>query len=236
VKLRQRLGKLIPEAQEAYQNAAGEPLRTTVDRLQHELLDVMVKWIKEKPGIGPILDWQPESGRAIPLPISEHPDKVVSVTPGYPDKLIRVRLNEKASPDFVELMLASRQARAWLRPRIKTAAGQHGISGKDLKQFPVPLPPAAQQNDIVQRARSVLIWTDRLAAETSYASKLIDHFDQAILVKAFWGKLVPQDQSDEPASVLLERIRAERQTATAPRGRQQHPKAGPAHRRTRGGH
>jgi type I restriction enzyme, R subunit len=83
VKLRQRLGKLTSDAKEAYQNAAGEPLWTTVDRFPHEPLDVMVKWIKGKPSIGPILDWQPESGRPIPLPISEHADEVVSVTTGY---------------------------------------------------------------------------------------------------------------------------------------------------------
>jgi type I restriction enzyme R subunit len=83
VKLRQRLGKLTPEAEEAYQKAAGEPLKTTIDRLQHEPLDGMVKWIKHKPVIGPILDWQPESGQSIQLIISEHADKVISVTTEY---------------------------------------------------------------------------------------------------------------------------------------------------------
>jgi type I restriction enzyme, R subunit len=83
VKLRQKLVKLTPDAQEAYQNATGEPLQTTVNRMQHEPLDAMAKWVKDKAGIGPILDWQPDSGRPVPLPISEHPDKVASVTAGY---------------------------------------------------------------------------------------------------------------------------------------------------------
>ena len=38
----------------------------------------------------------------------------------------------------------------------------------------------------------------------------MDHLDQAVLAKAFRGELVPQDPNDEPASVLLERIRAVR--------------------------
>jgi hypothetical protein len=42
------------------------------------------------------------------------------------------------------------------------------------------------------------------------ARKLIDHLDQAVLAKAFRGELVPQDPNDEPASALLERIRAQR--------------------------
>ena len=56
---------------------------------------------------------------------------------------------------------------------------------------------------------------NRLATESTSARKLIDHLDQAILAKAFRGELVPQDQNDEPASVLLERIRAERAVAPA---------------------
>jgi type I restriction enzyme R subunit len=83
VKLRQRLAKLTPDALEAYQNVAGEPLKTTLNRMQHEPPDAMAKWVKDKAGIGPILDWRPESGKPIPLPISEHPDQIVSVTDGY---------------------------------------------------------------------------------------------------------------------------------------------------------
>jgi len=83
VRLRQRLVKLTPETHEAYEIAAGEPLQATLQRLQDERPDVMANWIKSKAGLGQILDWQPESGKPIPLPISEHPDKVAAVTTGY---------------------------------------------------------------------------------------------------------------------------------------------------------
>jgi type I restriction enzyme R subunit len=83
VKLQRTLAKLTPEAQEAYRNAAGEPVQATVSRLRDEPLDATADWIKGKPGIGPILDWKPEGGKSIPLPISEHPDQVVGVTTGY---------------------------------------------------------------------------------------------------------------------------------------------------------
>jgi type I restriction enzyme R subunit len=83
VKVGRKLGRLTPEAHEAYEIAAGEPVQTTADRLRHEPLDVMAKWIKGKPGIGPILDWKSDGGRSIPLPISEHGDKIISVTTGY---------------------------------------------------------------------------------------------------------------------------------------------------------
>ena len=48
VKLQHRFWKLTTEAHEAYQNAAGEPVEPTVNRLKHEPLDVMAKWVKGK--------------------------------------------------------------------------------------------------------------------------------------------------------------------------------------------
>ncbi|MEH2475695.1 type I restriction enzyme R subunit [Nitrobacteraceae bacterium AZCC 2161] len=89
VKLSRRIGKLTADAQEAFQNLAGEPVQETANRLRHEPLDAMANWVKDKPGIGPILDWKPESGRPIPLPISEHPDKFVSTTTGYGSAMVR---------------------------------------------------------------------------------------------------------------------------------------------------
>jgi type I restriction enzyme R subunit len=83
VKLRQKLARLTADAQDAYQHEAGEPLQATVNRMQHEPLDVIAKWVMDKAGIGPILDWQPESGTPTPVPISEHADKIASVTTGY---------------------------------------------------------------------------------------------------------------------------------------------------------
>ena len=65
------------------------------------------------------------------------------------------------------------------------------------------------------RVAVALNWIDRLASEAKSARKLIDHLDQAILAKAFVGELVPQDPTDEPASILLERIREERAATPA---------------------
>jgi type I restriction enzyme, S subunit len=128
----------------------------------------------------------------------------------YPDKLIRVRLSEMADPRFVEAIASAPLSRDWLHPYIKTAAGQHGISGGDLKLLPVPLLPLSQQQSIAGRIETAFNWIMRLASETASARKLIDHLDQAILAKASRGELVPQDPNDEPASVLLARIKAGR--------------------------
>jgi type I restriction enzyme S subunit len=72
------------------------------------------------------------------------------------------------------------------------------------------VPSISDQKSAIGKVTRAFNWIDRLASETSSARKLIDHLDQAILTKAFHGELVPQDPNDEPASMLLERIRAER--------------------------
>jgi type I restriction enzyme S subunit len=85
-------------------------------------------------------------------------------------------------------------------------------------------PSLTEQREIASRLRIALAWIDRLAAEATSARKLIDHLDQAILAKAFRGELVPQDPNDEPASVLLERIRAARLETSAPPRQQKAPR------------
>jgi type I restriction enzyme S subunit len=55
-----------------------------------------------------------------------------------------------------------------------------------------------------------------VAGSAFESAALLDRLDQAILAKAFRGELVLQDPNDEPASVLLERIRASRAAQAAP--------------------
>lgn len=95
---------------------------------------------------------------------------------------------------------------------------QH-VHTKQLMKFTFPIAPREEQEEIVRRIETAFAWIDRIASEASSARKLIDRLDQAILSKAFQGELVPQDPNDEPASVLLERIRAERTEKSARRVR-----------------
>ncbi|MDX8445347.1 hypothetical protein [Mesorhizobium captivum] len=98
------------------------------------------------------------------------------------------------------------------------------INQQGLNQTPIPLPPLPDQMKLVKHLRSAFAWIDRLAAEAISARRLIDHLDQAVLARAFRGELVPQDPNDEPASVLLERIRVER--GVAPKVRRGRAKVG----------
>lgn len=72
---------------------------------------------------------------------------------------------------------------------------------------------------MARKISSAMARADRLEAEAKPARALRDRLESAILAKAFRGELVSQDPNDEPASVLLERIRAERATAPKPKRR-----------------
>lgn len=103
--------------------------------------------------------------------------------------------------------------------KAKATAGQSNLTLEICRNLPVPLCSMLEQKEIVRRVEAAFRWIDRLAVEATSARKLIDKLDLAVLAKAFRGELVPQDPNDEPASVLLERIRAERETAPAAKPR-----------------
>jgi type I restriction enzyme R subunit len=84
VKLRRRLGRMLPEAKERYEGTAGESPEATLTRLSSGTAEEVADWIKSKPtGFAKILDWNPDGQGGRALPISHHPDEVVEVTRGY---------------------------------------------------------------------------------------------------------------------------------------------------------
>lgn len=84
------------------------------------------------------------------------------------------------------------------------------ISQDSLGRIQVPIAPANEQHKIVEEIERHLSVADEFEMTVENGIKQAERLRQSILKRAFGGKLVPQDPSDEPASVLLERIKAER--------------------------
>ena len=72
----------------------------------------------------------------------------------------------------------------------------------------LPIPPLPEQQEIVRRVESLFALADQIEARYAKAQAQVDKLTPSLLAKAFRGELVPQDSNDEPASVLLGRIRS----------------------------
>lgn len=138
------------------------------------------------------------------------------------DTVYRFRCDEtKVYPKYLELVLNSPAVVAELDRR-KSGISDSGISlnHSKLKNLPIPLiGTVSEQKNLVDEINQKLEEITRLETEISHSLLKSEALRQSILKKAFSGQLVPQDPNDEPASVLLERLYAERAAQPKARGR-----------------
>jgi hypothetical protein len=90
----------------------------------------------------------------------------------------------------------------------KATAGQFNLTLEICREVIVPVPSMMEQHEIVRRVETLFAYADRLEVRYTTARAHVERLTPTLLAKAFRGELVPQDPNDEPASVLLERIRA----------------------------
>ncbi len=129
----------------------------------------------------------------------------------YPDLMMKCRANDRVLTKFLYYLLSSDHVRSYFR---KYATGTSGnmpkINQKTVMSAPVSLPSLDEQQEIVDRLDRLFVYADRVEVRYQNACKQVEQITSALLSKAFRGELVPQDPSGEPATVLLERIRAKR--------------------------
>jgi type I restriction enzyme S subunit len=124
--------------------------------------------------------------------------------------LHRVRTSKHLLADYLSFCLSNSANNGKLEQLFTGSTIKH-LTGASLKKLQILLPSREEQEEIVDRVESLYSLADQLEARLTAARKVVDRLTPALLAKAFRGELVPQDPTDEPASVLLERIRAARQ-------------------------
>ena len=99
--------------------------------------------------------------------------------------------------------------------QIGSGNNQPALNKSRVEEIPFPLPPVIEQHRIIVEVERHLSIIQQAETTVEASLKRVERLRQSILKQAFSGHLVSQDPDEEPASVLLERIRAEREAAQA---------------------
>jgi type I restriction enzyme, S subunit len=121
----------------------------------------------------------------------------------------RLSVQSVVNRDYILWFLRSEMAQQRMQRAVKGVAVR-GINIGDVRALQIPLPSLEEQHEIVRRVEVLFAKADRIEAQYKTARQQVDRLTPALLAKAFRGELVPQDPNDEPASVLLERVKADR--------------------------
>jgi type I restriction enzyme S subunit len=124
---------------------------------------------------------------------------------------------ERYLPALLMHVLNSPDINSRVRDLTGGSASPH-LNVATIKGFPVPVPPLEEQHEMVRRVEALFKLADAIEQRVEAATRRADKLTQAILGKAFRGELVPTEaelarragRTYEPASALLERIRASR--------------------------
>ncbi|WP_249210698.1 restriction endonuclease subunit S [Acetobacter persici] len=136
------------------------------------------------------------------------------------DKVLRINI-DKTWKDWVVWFLRSPLGREQIES-FSSGISMHNIGQNNFKRIKIPFVNLPGRERKISSLIRGLKHINHLEAEAQRALTLLNRLEASLLVKAFRGELVPQDPKDEPASALLDRIRAERAAAPKPkRGRKQ---------------
>ena len=136
--------------------------------------------------------------------------------------LIRLKKNV-CLPEYLEIYLNSNLGLEAIFANVVDVA-RANVSLGTIKNISLDLPRVEEQKEIVRQVKSLFTLADRIEARYQAINAKVKTLPQAILAKAFRGELVPQDPNEEPASVLLERIKAERLAAKSTKKTRKKPK------------
>ncbi|MER2541330.1 MAG: restriction endonuclease subunit S, partial [Azonexus sp.] len=128
----------------------------------------------------------------------------------HQNHLIKARPLKQVAPKFLLYFLMSEIGRKFIVRAASSTSGLHTLSISKVEGLFVPHCFDEEQAEVVAELESKLSEADQLDQTLATALQQADALRQSILKKAFHGQLVKQDKNEEPATALLERIRAEK--------------------------
>jgi type I restriction enzyme S subunit len=142
-------------------------------------------------------------------------------------RVARLRCKGEVLAPFLILWLQTDAFRNFFFEKETGNVNQGNVGADGIRSAPIELPTLPEQQEIVRRVETLFNLGDAIEKRLEAATKRTDKLTQAILAKAFRGELVPTEaelarkegRDYEPASVLLKRIKEEREkTSTASNG------------------
>lgn len=135
----------------------------------------------------------------------------------YAGYLIRLRPNQVlVNPRYLLEVLSTHFLRSQVQGKAKSTSGVNNINAGEIQDLIIPYCSLLEQENLIGRLAEILSSIDATEAEIKKQLRRSETLRQSILKEAFSGRLVPQDPHDEPASILLERIKAEKARAVSP--------------------
>ena len=122
-----------------------------------------------------------------------------------------IRIHPLVDPEYLNAVMNSQYAKQYCYYVKADSVSQSNINANKLGAFLIPIPPVNEQKSISKEVSVFLPIISALQEHEAQIKELCVEAKSKILDLAIRGKLVPQDPADEPASVLLERIRADKE-------------------------
>jgi type I restriction enzyme S subunit len=131
--------------------------------------------------------------------------------------LIRCRLADGIDPDWVNTYVNSPGGRKYIRSVLSQQVGQANVNSAKLAMFPIPVPPAEEQERIMENLREWYRLLGHSDKGRESAKLRATRLRESLLRAAFAGTLTQQSPDDAPAADLLDRIAAERAAEAKPK-------------------